>query len=274
MEYVPDAETVLRRLVPRYVETMVWQALLESAAGEHGARMTAMKSATDNANELAKELTLADEQGASGPDHERDQRDRGGRRGPVRRISRRNFSMSESGQEFNRTTFGNREGVVEGAQTDGGQATEPQAEQNGHEERGSGVGTVVEVKGPVVDVRFSPEDIPEIYNALTVPSAADEEETQLTLEVQQLLGDDMVRTVAMSSTDGLQRGLDVTDTGQPIAVPVGKNVLGRVLDVLGQPVDERVRSRTRTTTGRYTVPRRASRTCPRRRSSSSRASRS
>jgi len=59
MEYVPDPETVLKRLVPRYVETMVWQALLESAAGEHGARMTAMKSATDNANDLAKELTLA-----------------------------------------------------------------------------------------------------------------------------------------------------------------------------------------------------------------------
>ena len=58
MEYVPDAETVLKRLVPRYVETMVWQALLESAAGEHGARMTAMKNATDNANELVRDLTL------------------------------------------------------------------------------------------------------------------------------------------------------------------------------------------------------------------------
>ena len=58
MEYVPDAETVLERLVPRYVETMAWQAMLESAAGEHGARMTAMKSATDNANDLAKNLTL------------------------------------------------------------------------------------------------------------------------------------------------------------------------------------------------------------------------
>ncbi len=58
MEYVPDPETVLRRLVPRYVETMVWQALLESAAGEHGARMTAMKNATDNANDLARDLTL------------------------------------------------------------------------------------------------------------------------------------------------------------------------------------------------------------------------
>ncbi len=59
LEYVPDADTILRKLVPRYVETMVWQALLESAAGEHGARMTAMKNATDNANELARDLTLA-----------------------------------------------------------------------------------------------------------------------------------------------------------------------------------------------------------------------
>ena len=59
MEYVPDAETVLKRLVPRYVETMVWQALLEGAAGEHGARMTAMKNATDNANDLVRDLTLA-----------------------------------------------------------------------------------------------------------------------------------------------------------------------------------------------------------------------
>ena len=58
MEFVPDPETVLKQLVPRYVETMVWQALLEGAAGEHGARMTAMKNATDNANELARDLTL------------------------------------------------------------------------------------------------------------------------------------------------------------------------------------------------------------------------
>jgi F-type H+/Na+-transporting ATPase subunit beta len=102
-----------------------------------------------------------------------------------------------------------------------------------------GVGKVVEVKGPVVDVRFAPEEIPEIYNALTVPIETDDEEGfTLTLEVQQLLGDDVVRTVAMSSTDGLKRGVDVQDTGSPIAVPVGAAVLGRVLDVLGQPVDE------------------------------------
>src|ERR671916_224310 len=119
-----------------------------------------------------------------------------------------------------------------------GQAAEQRAERDGADDREGGVGTVVEIKGPVVDVRFSPEDIPETYNALIVRFEVDDEEQELTLEVQQLLGDDMVRTVAMSSTDGLKRGLDVTDTGQPIAIPVGKNVLGRVVDVLGEPVDE------------------------------------
>ncbi|MGF1470481.1 MAG: F0F1 ATP synthase subunit beta [Rubrobacteraceae bacterium] len=108
--------------------------------------------------------------------------------------------------------------------------------QDGHQQ--GGVGTVVEVKGPVVDVRFSGDEIPEIYNALTVEMQTAEGEQTLTLEVQQLLGDDLVRTVAMTGTDGLQRGLEVQDTGRPIAVPVGDNVLGRVMDVLGEPVDE------------------------------------
>jgi F-type H+/Na+-transporting ATPase subunit beta len=119
-----------------------------------------------------------------------------------------------------------------------GQATEQRAERDGADGREGGVGTVVEIKGPVVDVRFSPEEIPEIYNALTVKFEVEDREEELTLEVQQLLGDDVVRTVAMASTDGLRRGLDVQDTGRPISVPVGEQVLGRVLDVLGQPVDE------------------------------------
>src|ERR687894_1637118 len=143
------------------------------------------------------------------------------------------MSESESGQSFNRTTFGGERGEV-----DNGHATEQEGGRDGQEERGEGVGTVVEVKGPVVDVRFPPEEIPEIFNAVTVPLETDGETTELTLEVQQLLGDDMVRTVAMASTDGLRRGVDAKDTGRPIAVPVGKNVLGRVLDVLGKPVDE------------------------------------
>src|ERR671912_567754 len=144
------------------------------------------------------------------------------------------MSESESGQSFNRTTFGGDRGEVD----NGHAATEQEGGRDGHEERGEGVGTVVEVKGPVVDVRFPPEEIPEIFNAVTVPIETDGETTELTLEVQQLLGDDMVRTVAMASTDGLRRGVDAKDTGRPIAVPVGKQVLGRVLDVLGQPVDE------------------------------------
>src|SRR5918997_5572270 len=119
-----------------------------------------------------------------------------------------------------------------------GQAVEQQEERDGAEDREGGVGTVIEIKGPVVDVRFSPEEIPEIYNALTVQFEVEDREEELTLEVQQLLGDDVVRTVAMASTDGLRRGLDVQDTGNPISVPVGNNVLGRVLDVLGQQVDE------------------------------------
>jgi F-type H+-transporting ATPase subunit beta len=121
----------------------------------------------------------------------------------------------------------------------GGNGAAAQARTQEQETRQSGTGTVVEVKGPVVDVRFSPEEIPEIYNALLVNiEIGGEEPQELTLEVQQLLGDDVVRTVAMDSTDGLQRGVDVKDTGQAITVPVGQQVLGRVLDVLGQPVDE------------------------------------
>ena len=142
--------------------------------------------------------------------------------------------MTESGQKFNRTTFGGEQGEVGNGHT----GAQQEEQRDSHEKRDKGVGTVIEVKGPVVDVRFSPEDIPEIFNAVTVPLEMDGETTDLTLEVQQLLGDDMVRTVAMASTDGLRRGVDATDTGQPITVPVGKNVLGRVMDVLGQPVDE------------------------------------
>jgi F-type H+-transporting ATPase subunit beta len=144
------------------------------------------------------------------------------------------MSESESGQSFNRTTFGGERGELD----DGRTVPREDGQANGHEERKSGVGTVIEVKGPVVDVRFAPDEIPEIFNAVIVPIEVNDETTEITLEVQQLLGDDMVRTVAMASTDGLRRGVDATDTGRPIAVPVGKNVLGRVLDVLGNPVDE------------------------------------
>ncbi len=136
-------------------------------------------------------------------------------------------AQQTSGQQ---TGNGDRDG-----QTNGQRQAQ---EQSGQEQKG-GVGKVLEIRGVVVDIRFEPEELPEIYSALTTSFATDEGETEeVVLEVQQLIGDDVVRTVAMGSTDGMSRGLEVQDTGGPISVPVGRPVLGRLLDVLGNPVDE------------------------------------
>src|SRR6266571_402730 len=112
-------------------------------------------------------------------------------------------------------------------------------------------GKVVQVLGPVVDVEFPPDQLPDIYNAVIIHadakvSGADAgsngsagEGSAITLEVQQQLGNNWVRCVAMSPTDGVRRGSDALDTGEPISVPVGKNTLGRIFNVLGQPIDEK-----------------------------------
>src|ERR1041384_6934935 len=96
-------------------------------------------------------------------------------------------------------------------------------------------GKIVQVIGPVVDVEFT-DKLPAIYNALTVDNPI--QGSKLTLEVQQHLGDNWVRAVAMSSTEGLKRGFEVVDTGGPISMPVGEGVMGRVFNVTGEPVDE------------------------------------
>src|SRR5690606_31200677 len=96
------------------------------------------------------------------------------------------------------------------------------------------VGTITQVTGPVVDVRFEGE-LPAIMNALHV----DNHGNRLVLEVAQHLGESMVRTIAMDGTDGLVRGQEATDTGGPITVPVGPETLGRILNVIGDPIDER-----------------------------------
>ncbi|MDQ4075242.1 MAG: F0F1 ATP synthase subunit beta [Chloroflexota bacterium] len=95
-------------------------------------------------------------------------------------------------------------------------------------------GKVRQVIGPVVDVEFPPEAVPEIYNALEIQMP---DGSTLVTEVQQQLGDNWVRTVAMDTTDGLPRGVDVRDTGAPIKVPVGRGTLGRLMNVLGEPID-------------------------------------
>ena len=98
-------------------------------------------------------------------------------------------------------------------------------------------GKVVQVIGPVVDIEFPAGELPEILNAIKVTGKAADQEINLTVEVMQHLGDSVTRCIAMSSTDGLMRGMEADDTGAPIKVPVGEATLGRVFNVLGEPVD-------------------------------------
>jgi F-type H+/Na+-transporting ATPase subunit beta len=102
------------------------------------------------------------------------------------------------------------------------------------------IGYITQIIGPVVDVKFPTGKMPQIYNALIVKGTNEAgQEISLTCEVQQLLGDNQVRAVSMSTTDGLVRGMEAADTGAPISVPVGKATLGRIFNVLGEPVDNR-----------------------------------
>src|ERR1051325_11435847 len=94
-------------------------------------------------------------------------------------------------------------------------------------------GKITQIIGAVIDVQFPRESIPQVYEALKLKDVG------LTLEVQQQLGDGVVRTIAMGTSEGLKRGLPVVATGAPISVPVGKATLGRIMDVLGDPQDER-----------------------------------
>ena len=94
-------------------------------------------------------------------------------------------------------------------------------------------GRIVEIIGAVIDVEFERDNVPQVYDALTVDG------TEITLEVQQQLGDGVVRSIALGSTEGLSRWLAVDDTGAPVSVPVGTETLGRIMDVLGRPIDER-----------------------------------
>jgi F-type H+-transporting ATPase subunit beta len=96
------------------------------------------------------------------------------------------------------------------------------------------IGKVVQVIGPVIDIKFDSDSLPDLYNAININMG----DHQLVAEVEQHVGDDIVRTIAMSATEGLKRGMDATDTGSPITVPVGQEVLGRLFNVLGEPIDK------------------------------------
>ena len=96
-------------------------------------------------------------------------------------------------------------------------------------------GSVLEVVGPVVDVKFPTGSLPAIYNAIKIEDKA--RDLDLTIEVAQHLGDDVARCVSMATTDGLMRGMPAVDTGAPISVPVGEEALGRMYNLLGEPID-------------------------------------
>jgi F-type H+-transporting ATPase subunit beta len=100
-------------------------------------------------------------------------------------------------------------------------------------------GKIVQVTGPVMDVEFTPETLPKIYTALKVEKGTGQDKVTIVAEIQQHIGDNRVRAVAMSSTDGLMRGMEVIDTGGPITVPVGRSTLGRLFNLLGEPIDHR-----------------------------------
>src|SRR6059036_2435817 len=119
-------------------------------------------------------------------------------------------------------------------------ATKPkQAPKQPADDAKHNVGKVVQVIGPVLDIEFEPERLPEIYNAVVIDHRGNgAPPIRLTAEVQQHIGRNQVRAVAMTSTDGVVRGMEVLDTGKPITVPVGQAALGRILNVLGEPVDE------------------------------------
>ena len=97
------------------------------------------------------------------------------------------------------------------------------------------IGTVIQVQGPVLDIRFGDDQLPQLLNAIEIPNG----EATIVAEVAQHIGDNVVRCIAMSSTDGLQRGAQAEDTGAPISVPVGEECLGRVFNLLGQPIDSK-----------------------------------
>ena len=96
-------------------------------------------------------------------------------------------------------------------------------------------GTVIQVMGPVLDIRFADEQLPQLLSAIEIPNG----DKTIVAEVAQHIGDNVVRCIAMSSTDGLQRGVEAIDTGAPISVPVGDECLGRVFNLLGQPIDNK-----------------------------------
>ena len=186
-----------------YVNVEIYRALLESVASEHGARMTAMDNATRNAKDMISRLTLQ------------------ANRARQAAITNELMEIIGGAEELNGLDF---------LATSGKETAMSQLQS----------GKISQVIGPVVDVEFPPGQLPALLTALTLsnPSISNEPDN-LTLEVSQHLGEGAVRAIAMDATEGLVRGMEVKNTGAPISMPVGPECLGRILNVVGEPVDGR-----------------------------------
>ena len=228
LDTAPSALCALRRST---------RCCLDARASEHSARMVAMKNATDNAKQLVKDLTLEYNKiarPASPPQL-------------LEIATAQWLSADRPPGDGSHTLNCHQAAPTPGLPMPASKTKKPKASKAAATSQPhlattmSNTGTIVQVIGPVVDVDFSEARSPcrSIYDALEIEFDVNGEPTKLTLEVQQHLGESWVRAIAMSSTEGLKRGIEVIDTGAPISVPVGEGVLGRIFNVTGDPVDER-----------------------------------
>ena len=233
-EFEPSPEEILDLLLPRYVDARVYAALLNAAASEHAARQRAMKSATDNAEDLITNLTRGMNRArqdaitteimeiVGGAEALRG----GGRaRRPARRHHRRprcRLLRHACGGELSNNKK-ERAPMTLTADPPGAKDLKD--------------GRVVAIAGPVVDVEFPPDGLPEIDMAVEMVAELEGTKITITAEVAQQIGDSRVRAICLKPTDGLRRGAVVRNLGHGITMPVGNGVLGHVFNVIGEPLD-------------------------------------
>ena len=233
--YEPEATELLTTVLERYIESQVYRGAVENVACEMAAKMVAMKSATDNAGKIIDKLQL---------DYNK------ARQAAITQEISEIVGGAAAVSDSNDACFQPRDASA--GRANGGVAIAipgmakqqfleielgltPECERPVcpvTEDTKMSSGKIVQVIGAVVDVEFPRDALPKVYDALLM------EDRGLTLEVQQQLGDGVVRAIAMGPTEGLKRGMKVSNTGAPIQVPVGEKTLGRIMDVLGNPVDE------------------------------------
>jgi len=204
-EYEPGEEEILGDLLPRNISVQVLRALLENAASEQGARMSAMDNATRNAGEMIDKLTLSFN------------------RQRQAQITKELIEIISGAEAPPRKKW--KVGSMAKAAKKKPAAKKPAPNK--------ATGKITQVIGAVVDVQFTGQ-LPQILNALETENNGQ----RMVLEVAQHLGEDTVRTIAMDSSEGLVRGQPVADMGEPISVPVGDATLGRIINVIGEPIDE------------------------------------